>query len=76
MENKDVKILSFDNSDVDTTVFNESTSSSSICSTMPRWSKRTSVGYISSLENLVKKLVKGPRRFRWVCQCDWRFSCL
>ena len=36
MENKDVKILSFDNSDVDTTVFNESTSSSSICTTMPR----------------------------------------
>ena len=50
MENKDVKILSFDNSDVDTTVFNESTSSSSICSTMPRRSKRTSLGYTSSLD--------------------------
>ena len=47
MENKDVKILSFDNSDVDTAVFNESTSSS-ICSTMPRWSKRISLGYTSS----------------------------
>ena len=51
MQNKDVKILSFDNSDVDTTVFNESTSSSSsICSTMPRRSKRTSLGYTSSLD--------------------------
>ena len=51
MENKDVKILSFDNSDVDTTVFNESTSSSSsICSTMPKRSKRTSLGYTSSLD--------------------------
>ena len=51
MQNKDVKILSFDNSDVDTTVFNESTSSSSsICSTMARRSKRTSLGYTSSLD--------------------------
>ena len=51
MENKDVKILSFDNSDVDTTVFNVSTSSSSsICSIMPRRSKRTSLGYTSSLD--------------------------
>ena len=48
MENKDVNIFSFDNSDVDTTVFSESTSSS-ICSTMPRRSKRTSLGYTSSL---------------------------
>ena len=50
MENKGVKILSFNNSDVDTTVFNESTSSSSLCSTMPRRSKRTSLGYTSSLD--------------------------
>ena len=48
MENKDVNIFSFDNSDVDTTVFSESTSSS-ICSKMPRRSKRTSLGYTSSL---------------------------
>ena len=45
MENKDVKILSIDNLHVYTIVFNESTlSSSSICSTMPRRSKRTSLG--------------------------------
>ena len=50
MQNKDVKILSFDNSDVDTTVFSESTSLSSISSAMPRRSKRTSLGYTSSLD--------------------------
>ena len=48
MEKKDVKIFSFDNSDVDATVFNESKSSSSICTTMPRGSKRTSLSYASS----------------------------
>ena len=48
MENKDVKILSIDNSHVYTTVFNES--SSSICSTMPRRSKRTSLGETFSLD--------------------------
>ena len=51
MENKDVKILSFDNSDVDATAFNESKSSSlSICTTMSRGSKRTSLSYTSSLD--------------------------
>ena len=52
MENKDVKILSFDNSDVDATAFNESksSSSSSICTTMSRGSKRTSLSYTSSLD--------------------------
>ena len=51
MENKDVKILSFDNSDVDATAFNESkSSSSSICTTMSRGSKRTSLSCTSSLD--------------------------
>ena len=50
--NKDVKILSFDNLDVDTTVSNESISSPSpsICSIMPGRSKVISLGYTSSLD--------------------------
>ena len=50
MENKDVNIFSFYNSDVDKTVFNESTSSSSICSTIPRGTKRTSLAYTFSID--------------------------
>ena len=55
MGNKDVTILSFDNLDVDTTVSNESISSSSspsIFSTMPRRSKVISLGYPSSLVSI------------------------
>ena len=50
IENKDVNILSFYNSDVEKTVFNESTSSSSICSTIPRRTKRTSLAYTFSID--------------------------